>query len=107
VETDQANSIEVNKVNSPVPDCGGDKSDTEKLPQLWQPPVNLSHLNEEQQELVKTMLYEESNTFAWDDNDIGCDPSPQMSITLKDDILVQQSYAAVPKPLYQEVKEYI
>ena len=28
-------------------------------------------------------------------------------ITLKDDISVQRSYAAVPKPLYKEVKEYI
>lgn len=30
-----------------------------------------------------------------------------MNIILKDDIPVQRSYAAVPKPLYKEVKEYI
>ncbi len=30
-----------------------------------------------------------------------------MAITLKDDIPVQRTYASVPKPLYQEVKEYI
>lgn len=53
------------------------------------------------------MLYEESNAFARDENDMGCVPSLQMSITLKDDIPVQRSYAAVPKPLYKEVKEYI
>lgn len=74
VETDQADSTEVNEVNSLVPDSGGDKSETEQLPQLWQPPVDLTHLSEEQQELVKTMLYEESNAFARGDNDIGCVP---------------------------------
>ena len=40
-------------------------------------------------------------------HDIGCVPSLHMSITLKDDIPVQRSYAAVPKPLYKEVKDYI
>lgn len=30
-----------------------------------------------------------------------------MSINLKDDIPVQRSCAAVPKPLYKEVKDYI
>lgn len=52
------------------------------------------------------MLYEESNAFARDDNDVGCIPSLQMGITLKDDIPVQRTYAAVPKPLHKEVKEY-
>lgn len=88
-----------------VPDCRGHRGEIELPPQLWQPLVDLSHLNEEQQELVKTMLYEESNVFAQDDNDIGCFPSLQMSVTLKDDIPVQRSYAVVPKPLYYEVKE--
>ncbi len=53
------------------------------------------------------MLYEESAAFAHDDDDIGCIPSLQMAITLKDDIPVQRTYTSVPKPLYQEVKEYI
>lgn len=102
METDQADIIEVNEVNSPVPDCGEDKSETEQPSELWQPPVDLRHLNEEQQEHFKAMLNEESNAFARDDSDIGCVPSLQISITLKDDIVVQRSYASVPKPLYQE-----
>lgn len=53
------------------------------------------------------MLYEESNTFARNDHDIGCIPSLQMAIPLKDDIPVQRSYTSIPKPLYQEVKAYI
>lgn len=107
VETDQTDSIEVNTVNSPVPAGEDDKDQTGQLSQLWHPPIDISHLNDEQQVIVKKMLYEESNAFARDDNDIGCVPSLHMSITLKDDIPVQRSYAAVPKPLYKEVKEYI
>lgn len=53
------------------------------------------------------MLYEESAAFARGDDDIGCIPSLQMAITLKDHIPVQRTYASVHKPLYQEVKEYI
>ncbi|KAI3367338.1 hypothetical protein L3Q82_008381 [Scortum barcoo] len=48
------------------------------------------------------MLYEESNAFASDNDDIGCIPNLQMVISLKDDIPVQRSYAAIPKPLYKE-----
>lgn len=110
VETDQTSNIEVSSVNLPVSvpvpgkvddSCGEPKS------QLCHPPVEISHLSKEQQAKVREMLYEESNAFARDDSDIGCIPSLQMSITLKDEIPVQRSYAAVPKPLFKEVKEYI
>ncbi|KAJ8005897.1 hypothetical protein DPEC_G00122670 [Dallia pectoralis] len=74
---------------------------------LWHPPVDLSHLTEEQQKEVKQMLCEESGAFARDDDDIGCIPSLQMNINLKDDIPVQRSYASIPKPLYKEVKDYV
>lgn len=56
---------------------------------LWHPPVDISHLEEEQQKLVKDMLYEESNAFACGDDDIGCIPSLQMTINLKDNFPVQ------------------
>lgn len=42
---------------------------------LWHPPVDVSHLSDEQQRKVKQMLYEESGAFACDDEDIGCIPS--------------------------------
>lgn len=73
----------------------------------WQPPVDVSHLDEKQQEMVRQMLREEAAVFARDSNDIGCIPSLQMSINLKDDIPVQKAYSSVPKPLFAEVKEYI
>lgn len=74
---------------------------------MWHNPVDISHLNEEQQKKVKQMLYEESQAFAQDDDDIGCIPSLQMSINLKHNISVQRIYTSVPKPLYKEVKEYV
>jgi hypothetical protein len=73
----------------------------------WRPPVDLSHLDLEQQRMVEEMLREESAAFAHDGEDIGCIPSLQMSIKLKDDFPFQKSYASIPKPLYKEVKEYI
>lgn len=97
IQTDQMNSVQVNGV------------DTQPLNTavLWNPPVDIAHLWEEKHAAVKQLLYEESNAFARDSDDIRCIPNLQMTITLKDDIPVQRSYAAIPKPLYKEVKEYI
>ena len=73
----------------------------------WLPPVDISHLDPEQQQAVERVLREESRAFARDGDDIGCIPSLQMEIRLKDDIPVQKAYASIPKPLYKEVKEYV
>lgn len=74
---------------------------------LWHLPVDLRHLSDSQCEIIKKMLYEESSIFSKGDDDIGCIPSLQMSITLQDAIPVQQAYSTVPKPLFSEVKSYI
>ncbi|KAK3516314.1 hypothetical protein QTP70_009370 [Hemibagrus guttatus] len=74
---------------------------------LWHPPVDLGHLRDRQREIIKEMLYEESSVFSKGDDDIGCIPSLQMSITLQNDIPVQRAYSAVTKPLFSEVKGYI
>ncbi|KAK2908370.1 hypothetical protein Q8A73_009443 [Channa argus] len=73
----------------------------------WDPPVDVSHLSDDRQKIVKKMLREESAAFARDDNDMGCIPSLEMSITLKDNTPIQKAYTSIPKPLYKEVKEYI
>lgn len=107
VETDHMDSVEISNVDLPAT-VDEDNSDHKEQPsKLWSPPVDLSHLSGEHQVVVTQMLYEESNAFARDDNDVGCVPSLQMEINLKDDIQVQRTYATVPKPLYKEVKEYI
>ncbi|XP_077340604.1 uncharacterized protein LOC143984182 [Lithobates pipiens] len=38
----------------------------------WHPPVNLEDLSEEEQEIARQMLYDESDVFARDEGDIGC-----------------------------------
>lgn len=80
---------------------------TSSNPSQWQPNVDLSHLNEEQRAVVNKMLCEEAAAFARDENDIGCIPSLQMSVTLHGEIPVQKTYSSVPKPLFKEVKQYI
>lgn len=57
---------------------------TEPTSPLWHPPVNLDHLESEQEKVVRRMLYDESKVFARDGNDIGCNPSLEMVINLKD-----------------------
>lgn len=73
----------------------------------WHPPVNLDHLEEKQQAIVKRMLFEECRAFARDESDIGCNADLKMAINLKDDIPVQRAYTSIPKPLLWEVKEYV
>ncbi len=41
------------------------------------------------------------------DNDVGCIPTLNMHITLHEKSPVQKTYISVPKPLLQEVKEYL
>lgn len=82
-------------------------SSTSAAQDKWHPPVDLSHLQEEEQALVRAMLYEESDVFSRGEGDIGCIPSLNLKIHLKDDIPVQKCYNAIPKPLYKEVKEYV
>lgn len=72
--------MKVNSVTTPT--ANGNLS-------LWHPPVDISHLDERQRETANKMLYEESAVFIRDTNDLGCIPSLQMSLNLKDDIPVQ------------------
>ncbi|KAI3364939.1 hypothetical protein L3Q82_000939 [Scortum barcoo] len=90
-------TVEVSKV-TPSPNSPAES---------WLPPVDLSHLSPEQQKTVEKVLIEECKAFSRDSSDIGCIPSLQMEIRLKDDTPVQKAYASIPKPLYREVKEYI
>ena len=88
-------------------DCSGINPPTTDCDEAWDPPVTLNHLSSEQQTLVREMLREECKAFARDENDVGCIPSLRMHITLKDQTPVQKTYISVPKPLHQEVKQYL
>ena len=73
----------------------------------WTPPIDISHLPQEHQDMVSKMLQEESKAFARDEEDMGCIKSLQMHINLNDSEPVQRSYRSIPKPLHKEVKEYL
>lgn len=61
-------------------------------PKEWDPPVDLSHLPEEQQKVTRAMLREECEAFARDRDDIGYIPSLKMHITLHNTSPVQKTY---------------
>ena len=79
----------------------------EEKPSCWDPPVKLDHLEPAQQERVRQILREECHAFSYNDDDIGFIPSLKLHITLHDTTPVKKSYMSVPKPLHQEVREYI
>ena len=85
------------------------QSSSESIPahEPWDPPVDLTHLEEHQRKIVGQMLREESESFSRSDDDIGCVENLQMDISLKDVEPVSKAYLSVPKPLYKEMKDYI
>lgn len=105
IQSVEKDSSETPKTTVTVNSAGLTSADTSPAP--WQPPVDLSHLNEEQRAKVNKILCEEAGAFACDSDDIGCILSLQMSITLMDEIPVQRAYSALPKPLFKEDKEYV
>ena len=73
----------------------------------WNPPIDLSHLNEPERVVVQNMLREECSSFSKSDDDIGCIKKLKLSISLKDMDPVARTYLGVPKPLYKEMKDYL
>jgi len=94
-------SAAINKIH--VQDTTGCTPTSEQ----WDPPVNLSHLDESERETVQQMLREESASFSKTDDHIGCVENLQMDILLKDTEPVSKTYLSVPKPLYREMKDYL
>lgn len=74
---------------------------------VWDPPVDLSHLSESERELVQKMLRDESASFPKSENDIGYIDRLQLYISLKDAESVAKTYLSVPKPLHREMKDYL
>ena len=88
--------------NTPKPD-----NEQVKRPTAWDPPVDLQQLPEGQQEAVRRVLREECEAFAFNSDDVGSIPTLKMHITLNDTHPVRKTYMSVPKPLHNEVKEYL
>lgn len=66
-----------------------------------------SNLDERQKQKVLHMLNENNDIFTQSDDDIGCLHGLEMDIKLKDEEPVQKTYCSIPRPLYQEVKDYL
>ena len=69
--------------------------------------IGLEGLTEEQKKAAVSLLVEQQDAFAKDDDDVGSIPDLELNINLKDKTPVQKNYVAVPRPLYPEVKSYI
>jgi hypothetical protein len=67
--------------------------------ELWEPPVDEQHLNQEQHTLVKPMFREEADIFYKDNMDIGHIENLQMEITLTDNIPVAKRLQWCATPL--------
>ena len=71
------------------------------------PPVDLSHLSETQRKMAEQMLFEERHVFCNGKDDHGDAPDLQMELNLTDDIPVVVPHRQIPRPLYEEVKNFI
>ena len=81
----------------------------ESISDEWEPQVKLGGcgLTEEQILRVRQVLREEHAAFAKDADDIGTVPDLELNIRLTDNVPVQHSYMSIPRPLYDEVKDYL
>ncbi len=105
-EEHQVNSVVVENSQT-TSNLTTEKSHCDPRNKVWDPPVNLNHLTSEQQTVVKQMLREESGAFARHKDEVGFIKNLKMDIKLTDDIPVAKTYNAIPRPLYDEVKNHI
>ena len=73
----------------------------------WLPPVDLTHLNEEERKIAEQVLREEADVFCRHEDDHGDVPDMEMEINLTDNIPVAEPHRRIPRPLYEEVKNFI
>ncbi len=71
------------------------------------PEFDVSHLNEDQQKMIKDMLKEVKDVFSSSDMDIGNIKDFEMKINLTDNIPIKEPYRKVPRHMYSEVKNFI
>ena len=69
--------------------------------------LKLPELKQEEEAMLKNMLWEEKEAFSQGPDDIGCVPDLKLRLRTVDENPVQRHYNAIPKPLYGEVKAHI
>ena len=67
----------------------------------------LSHLPKDKKEIVEQLLREESGVFVRGDSVQGDCPDMVMDINLTDNIPVVIAHRQIPKPFYEEVKNFV
>ena len=94
-------------VNPPDPEAPQPQSGGSGTGDDWLPPVDISHLSGEQREMAERVLREEAEVFCRDKSDHGDAPDLQMDIHMTDDVPVNVPHRQIPRPLYDEVKNFI
>ena len=82
-------------------------TDAELLFQKQIDKLSFPDLSQVESNAVKQMLWEERRAFAFNDDEIGNAPDLVLELNTTDEIPVQKSYNRIPKPLYDDVKQYL
>ena len=91
--TEEENLVSPEYESQPVSrEQGVEPRNEETSSSVRTPPVELGNLTEEQRQLAIIMLQEEAESFAKDDEDVGCIKGLQMNLTLSDPTPVQKTY---------------
>ena len=69
--------------------------------------IEVPDLTNEQEEILKTMLWYNRIAFSLHPEDIGSVADLILHLRMKDDTPVQKTYNSIPRPLYPEVREHI
>jgi transposase InsO family protein len=106
-ERDMEHDVDADTVlpDTPIETCESELGSCKQ----WDPVIDLSGsgLSQTEEEAVRGLLRDECGAFSCDENDIGCVPDLNMDINLTDTRPVQSAYMSIPRPLHQEVKDYI
>ena len=113
LRSSETNSLSPENDSSPAPQTfessvsPPDVGPSDDRTPLGTPAVALGDLTESQRQLVTKMFTEEAESFARDDDEVGCIQGLRMKLELSDTTPVQKTYTSIPHPLYAEVKHYL
>ena len=99
--------VDVVKTGGPIDQSGEILPVPTESVALDGPKFDLSHLSEVQRGVAEKMLLEEIDIFCVGPDDHGDVPDLVMDINLSDNIPVVVPHRQIPRPLYEEVKNYI
>ncbi len=77
------------------------------IPRTWLPPVDLSHLPDDKKKMVEDVLREEADVFCQEGMLHGDVPEMVMDINLTDQVPVVIPHRKIPRPFYEEVKNFV